>query len=115
MVKSSQLALNDAAEWLGDWHPLAEQLGSADGLLTLGSVSSQLRLPPVHDEIRVHLTLSPRLIRDKKPCFRRAAPIRDDQPSIPAPLDSASSDCPASAQISDRDSQTRPLSQWVYC
>jgi urease accessory protein UreF len=49
MVKQTQLALNDAAEWLGDWHPLAEQLGSADGLLTLSSVSSQLELPPVHD------------------------------------------------------------------
>jgi urease accessory protein UreF len=49
MVKPTQLALNDAAEWLGDWHPLAEQLGSADGLLTLSSVSSELRLPPVHD------------------------------------------------------------------
>jgi urease accessory protein UreF len=49
MVKQTQLALNDAAEWLGDWHPLAEQLGSADGLLTLGSVSAELRLPPVHD------------------------------------------------------------------
>jgi urease accessory protein UreF len=49
MVKPNQLALNDAAEWLGDWHPLAEQLGSADGLLALSSVSSELRLPPVHD------------------------------------------------------------------
>ena len=49
MVKQTQLALNDAAEWLGDWHPLAEQLGSTDGLLTLSSVSSELRLPPVHD------------------------------------------------------------------
>src|SRR6266851_4203560 len=49
MVKQTQLALNDAAEWLGDWHPLAEQLGSADGLLALGSVSTQLRLPPVHN------------------------------------------------------------------
>ena len=49
MVKSTQLALNDAAEWLGDWHPLAEQLGSVDGLLTLASVSSELELPPVHD------------------------------------------------------------------
>jgi len=49
MVKQTQLALNDAAEWLGDWHPLAEQLGSADGLLTLASVSSEFRLPPVHD------------------------------------------------------------------
>jgi urease accessory protein UreF len=49
MTKRTQLALNDAAEWLGDWHPLAEQLGSADGLLTLASVSTELRLPPVHD------------------------------------------------------------------
>jgi urease accessory protein UreF len=49
MVKQTTLALNDAAEWLGDWHPLAEQLGSADGLLTLGLVSTELRLPPVHD------------------------------------------------------------------
>lgn len=49
MVKQTQLALRDAAEWLGDWHPLAEQLGSADGLLTLSSVSSELQLPPVHD------------------------------------------------------------------
>jgi urease accessory protein UreF len=49
MITRTQLALNDAAEWLGDWHPLAEQLGSADGLLTLSSVSSELKLPPVHD------------------------------------------------------------------
>ncbi len=49
MVKQTSLALNDAAEWLGDWHPLAEQLGSADGLLTLGCISSELRLPPVQD------------------------------------------------------------------
>jgi urease accessory protein UreF len=48
MVNQRQLALNDAAEWLGDWHPLAEQLGSADGLVTLGSVSASLRLPPVY-------------------------------------------------------------------
>src|SRR5438309_1543646 len=49
MVKQTQLALNDAAEWLGDWHPLAEQLGSADGLVPLGSVSELLRLSPVLD------------------------------------------------------------------
>lgn len=49
MVKQTQLALSDAAEWLGDWHPLAEQLGSADGLVTLGSVSASLRLVPVHN------------------------------------------------------------------
>jgi len=49
MVKQTQLALNDAAEWLGDWHPLAEQLGSADGLASLCSVSTLLRLKPVQD------------------------------------------------------------------
>jgi len=49
MVKQTQLALNDAAEWLGDWNPLAEQLGSADGLVALGSVSASLRLAPVHN------------------------------------------------------------------
>jgi len=49
MVNQTQLALSDAAEWLGDWHPLAEQLGSTDGLVTLGSVSASLRLVPVHD------------------------------------------------------------------
>ena len=48
MVKQTQLALSDPAEWLGDWHPLAEQLGSADGLVTLGSASALLRLAPVH-------------------------------------------------------------------
>jgi urease accessory protein UreF len=49
MTKQPQLVLRDAAEWLGDWHPLAEQLGSADGLLELGSVSSLLCLRPVRD------------------------------------------------------------------
>ncbi len=44
-----QLALSDAAEWLGDWHPLAEQLGSAAGLVALGSVSALLHLKPVQD------------------------------------------------------------------
>jgi urease accessory protein UreF len=49
MVKQTQIALSDSAEWLGDFHPLAEQLGSADGLVTLGSVSSLLQLRPVGD------------------------------------------------------------------
>ena len=49
MVNPTQLALSDPAEWLGDWHPLAEQLGSADGLVTLASVSALLRLRPVMD------------------------------------------------------------------
>ena len=49
MVNETQLALSDAAEWLGDWHPLAEQLGSAEGLVTLASVSASLHLAPVHN------------------------------------------------------------------
>ena len=28
MAKHAQLALKDPAEWLGNWHPLAEQLGA---------------------------------------------------------------------------------------
>jgi urease accessory protein UreF len=46
MVNQQQLALNDAAEWLGDFHPLAEQLGSSS-LLALSSLSDYLRLPEV--------------------------------------------------------------------
>jgi len=49
MVKQTKVALSDAAEWLGDWHPLAEQLGSADGILALGSVSRLLQVRPVQD------------------------------------------------------------------
>jgi urease accessory protein UreF len=49
MVKQTQVALSDAAEWLGDFYPLAEQLGSTVGLIHLGSVSSLLRLDPVQD------------------------------------------------------------------
>lgn len=49
MVSQTQLALNDAAEWLGDWHPLAEQLGCASNAVSLGSLASWQSLQPVHD------------------------------------------------------------------
>src|SRR5712671_8166174 len=49
MAKQTEFCPNDAAEWLGDWHPLAEQLGSAEGLVELGSVSAWLRLKPVRN------------------------------------------------------------------
>ena len=49
MVNQTQVALRDAAEWLGDWHPLAEQLGSADRLLAASSVAARLGLRPVVD------------------------------------------------------------------
>jgi urease accessory protein UreF len=49
MVNQTQLAFDDPAEWLGDWHPLAEQLGAAVGLVTLASISPLLQLGPVQD------------------------------------------------------------------
>lgn len=49
MLRRKQIALSDPGEWLGDWHPLAEQLGSANGLVTLASLSAELGLPPVSD------------------------------------------------------------------
>jgi urease accessory protein UreF len=49
MIKQNQLVLTDAVEWLGDYHPLAQQLGSADGLVELASVAALLQLRPVCD------------------------------------------------------------------
>ena len=57
MLRQTQLALSDAAEWLGDWHPLAEQLGSTEGLVSLSSISSMLHLPPVRDAGSLQLFL----------------------------------------------------------
>ena len=37
----------DAAEWLGDAHPLVEQLGSADGLVSLHGLADSLAARPV--------------------------------------------------------------------
>ena len=37
----------DAAEWLGDAHPLVEQLGSADGLVSLHTLANTLTARPV--------------------------------------------------------------------
>lgn len=39
---------HDAAEWLGDAHPLVEQLGSADGLVSLHAVADSLASRPVN-------------------------------------------------------------------
>ena len=72
MVKQSQLALSDAAEWLGDWHPLAEQLGSTDGLVELGSVSASLRLAPVHNLPSLRRFLRAYLLPHELPAIQRA-------------------------------------------
>jgi len=38
---------HDPAEWLGEAHPLVEQLGSADGLASLSALADSLRARPV--------------------------------------------------------------------
>jgi urease accessory protein UreF len=38
---------HDAAEWLGDAHPLVAQLGSADGLVSLHTVADSLTARPI--------------------------------------------------------------------
>jgi urease accessory protein UreF len=49
MWKQLQPAHLEPAEWLGDWHPLVEQLGSTGGLAGLGEVTAALRMSPVQD------------------------------------------------------------------
>ena len=39
----------DAAEWLGDAHPLVKQLGSADGLVSLHALADSLTARPITD------------------------------------------------------------------
>lgn len=39
----------DAAEWLGDAHPLIAQLGSADGLVSMHALAGSLAAHPVQD------------------------------------------------------------------
>jgi len=46
-VNATHSAAPVAIELLGECHPLLEQLGSADGLLTLSGVATALRLPKV--------------------------------------------------------------------
>jgi urease accessory protein UreF len=49
MLKQLQPVQGEPAEWLGDWHPLVEQLGSVHGLVALREVSSSMQIPLVHD------------------------------------------------------------------
>jgi urease accessory protein UreF len=44
-----QVAQGEPTDWLGNWHPLADQLGSANGLAALGDISTSLQVPLVHD------------------------------------------------------------------
>ena len=47
MVNHSKLGSPEAVQLLGECHPLLEQLGSADGLFSLGGLANSLRLPQV--------------------------------------------------------------------
>ena len=49
MWTQPQTLASDPAEWLGGWHPLAAQLGSADGLVALASLTAALNVPPIAD------------------------------------------------------------------
>jgi urease accessory protein UreF len=49
MWAQRQTLATDPAEWLGQWHPLAAQLGSADGLVALAALAAALNLPPITD------------------------------------------------------------------
>ena len=76
MVTQTQLARHEAVEWLGDWHPLAEQLGCADGLAALGALTAELRLAPVHNLASLRLFLESYqlqiLVPLELPAIRRA-------------------------------------------
>jgi urease accessory protein UreF len=49
MWNELKLAQGEPNDWLGDWHPLAEQLGSANGLAALSELSAFMQVPIVHD------------------------------------------------------------------
>ncbi len=48
MLTQKQIA-QEPSLWLGDFHPLVEQLGLVDGLVTLGTVSASLQIKPVEN------------------------------------------------------------------
>lgn len=49
MWAQRQTLATDPAKWLGHWHPLAAQLGSADRLVALPALAAALNLPIVAD------------------------------------------------------------------
>jgi len=63
----------DAAEWLGDAHPLVEQLGSADGLVSLHALAGSLVSRPI-------VTLG--ALRDFLVCYREQILLPHELPAI---------------------------------
>ncbi|MFO1487286.1 MAG: urease accessory UreF family protein [Verrucomicrobiota bacterium] len=58
MWQQLQTVSGEPADWLGDWHPLVEQLGSANGLAALGDVAASAGVGPVHDLKSLRLFLA---------------------------------------------------------
>ena len=80
MWPQPQLA-HDPAEWLGDAHPLVEQLGSADGLASLHALADSLRARPV--------TSLPAL-RDFLHCYHERILLPHELPAIQSAFSHAS-------------------------
>ncbi|TAL02418.1 MAG: hypothetical protein EPO07_07360 [Verrucomicrobia bacterium] len=72
MWTQPQLA-QDAAEWLGDAHPLVEQLGSADGLVSLHAFADSLAARPVN---------SLPALRDFLRCYQQQILLPHELPAI---------------------------------
>ncbi len=56
MAKQNPL-LRDGVEWVGELHPLMDQLGCTEGLVTLNTASSSLHLPRVNSPLTLLLFL----------------------------------------------------------
>lgn len=69
-------AQGEPTDWLGNWHPLAEQLGSTNGLAALSDISASMRVPLVHDlpSLRIFLESYQRqlLLPIELPAIQRA-------------------------------------------
>jgi len=63
----------DAAEWLGEAHPLVEQLGSADGLVSLHTFATSLMARPVN---------SLPALRDFLSCYQEQILLPHELPAI---------------------------------
>ena len=49
MLNQTKFNSEESVAALGEWHPLAAQLGSAEGLVTLGNAAGALKLPRVEN------------------------------------------------------------------
>ncbi|HXT12907.1 MAG TPA: urease accessory UreF family protein [Candidatus Angelobacter sp.] len=57
-VPQLQPVQGEPTDWLGNWHPLAEQLGCANGLVALSDISASMQVPIVHDLASLRLFLT---------------------------------------------------------